>query len=118
MKGCVVAGDLADVKVRAATDLNVRVRVFGGDGGQILRYATQAVFDEDEVRSFTVPIDGNRPSVTFSWVDTTGQAGAVTLSGGHLPYPLPTIEGQLCAATLRSLGWTTNEVTGIGLDRL
>ena len=112
VEGVLVAGDLADVKVRAATGLNVRVRAFGGDGGQILRYATQAAFDEDEVRSFTVPLDGNRRSVTFSWVDTTGQAGAVTLSGGHLPFPLPTIEGELCAATLRSLGWTTNAVTG------
>ena len=112
VEGVVVAGDLADVKVRAATDLSVRVRAFGGAGGGVLRYATQAAFDEDEVRSFTVPLDGNRPSVTLSWVDTTGQAGAVTLSGGHLPYPLPTIEGELCDATLRSLGWTTDAVTG------
>ena len=112
VEGVVVAGDLADVKVRAATDLSVRVRAFGGAGGGVLRYATQAAFDEDEVRSFTVPLDGNRPSVTLSWVDTTGQAGAVTLSGRHLPYPLPTIEGELCDATLRSLGWTTDAVTG------
>ena len=112
VEGVVVAGDLADVKVRAATDLSVRVRAFGGAGGGVLRYATQAAFDEDEVRSFTVPLDGNRPSVTLSWVDTTGQAGAVTLSGGHLPYPLPTIEGELCDTTLRSLGWTTDAVTG------
>lgn len=112
VEGVLVAGDLADVKVRAATDLNVRVRAFGGDSGGVLRHASQTMLAENEVRSFTVPLDGDRPSVTLSWVDTTGQAGAVSLSGGHLPHPLPAVDGVLCDATVTSLGWSANAVTG------
>ena len=112
VEGVLVAGDLADVTVRAATDLDVRVRAFGGDSGGVLRHASQTTLVENEVRSFTAPLDGDRPSVTLSWVDATGQAGAVTLTGGHLPHPLPAVDGVLCDAAVTSLGWTTSAVTG------
>ena len=112
VEGVTVSGDFADVRVRAATDLELRVRGFGGDDGSSFRYATHTDLKEGDVGTFTIPLDGTRPSVTLSWVDPTTQAGAVTLSGSQIPYPLPSVDGVLCDAELMSLGWSSGSVTG------
>ena len=75
--------------LRAATDLDLRVRVYGGPTGGSLRFWGAASLDEGERIDYTLPLDGPLPSLTFSWEDTLGQAGAVALKGEQLPYPLP-----------------------------
>ena len=112
VEGLSVTGDRAAVTLRAATDLDLRVRSFGGSQGASLRFWGAATLDEGERVSYSLPLHGPRPSFTFSWEDTLGQAGAVTFEGGQIPYPLPEVEGELCTVALTSLGWTPGSVTG------
>ena len=46
-------------------------------------------------------------------MDTLGQAGAVTMEGGQIPYPLPAFDGELCDLRVVSLGWTPGAVEGV-----
>ena len=112
VEGLQVSGDRAKVTLRAATDLHLRVRAYGGREGRSLRFWGSASLDEGERTVYSVPLSGESPSLTFSWEDGLGQAGAVTLRDGQIPYPLPSAEGELCRLSVASLGWTPGSVEG------
>ena len=107
-----VSEDRAAVTLRAATGLDLRVRAFGGPQGRVLRFWGSARLDEGERIDYSLPLNGSKPSFTFSWEDTLGQAGAVTFKEAQLPYPLPAVEGVLCNVRVTSLGWTPGNVEG------
>ena len=113
VEGLTVSGDRAAVTLRAATTLDIRVRAFGGPEGTWLRFWGSASLDEGESIDYSLPLHGPVPSFTFSWEDTLGQAGALTVESDNIPYPLPEVEGELCDLRLTSLGWTTGVVTGV-----
>ena len=108
-----VSGDRAAVTLRAATDIDLRVRAFGGPQGTWLRFWGSASLDEGERIDYSLPLHGPNPSLTFSWEDTLGQAGAVTVEEAQLPFPLPSIEGELCNLRVTSLGWSPGAVEGV-----
>ena len=112
VEGVSVSRDRVNVSVRAATDISLKVRGYGGEGGGALRYAGMASLDEEEGATFNMPLSGDNPSVTLSWVDSLGQAGAFSLSGDQIPYPLPSVDGDLCDAELTSLAWSRTAVSG------
>ena len=112
VEGLTVSGDRAAVTLRAATPLDIRVRAFGGPPCGWLRFWGSASLDEGERIDYSLPLDGPNPSFTFSWEDTLGQAGAVTVEGGQIPYPLPAIDGELCDLRVVSLGWSPGAVEG------
>ena len=113
VNGLQVSGDTASVTLRAATGLDLRVRAFGGPEGQALRFWGSARLAEGERIDYSLPLNGPVPSFTFSWEDELGQAGAVTVKGAQIPYPLPEVAGNLCDLRVTSLGWTPGTVTGV-----
>ena len=108
-----VSGDRAAVTLRAATDLDIRVRAFGGGQGTALRFWGSASLDEGDRIDYSLPLNGPMPSFTVSWEDALGQAGALTVESEQIPYPLPVVEGELCDLRITSLGWTPGSVTGV-----
>ena len=108
-----VSGDRAAVTLRAATPLDIRVRAFGGPTGTWLRFWGSASLDEGESIDYSLPLHGPVPSFTFSWEDTLGQAGALTVESDNIPYPLPEVEGELCDLRMTFLGWTPGSVSGV-----
>ena len=108
-----VSGDRAHVTLRAATDLEIRVRAFGGLWGRELRYWSAAALDERGTVSYSLPLAGDEPSLTFSWKDGIGEGGAVTIRGEQITHPLPSVEGELCDLEVTSLGWTPGLVEGV-----
>ncbi len=113
VEGLTVSGDRAAVTLRAATDVDIRVRAFGGSEGRSLRFWGSATLAEGERIDYSLPLHGPVPSFTVSWEDGTGQAGALTVENEQIPYPLPEIEGELCDLRMTSLGWTTGTVSGV-----
>ena len=107
-----VSGDRAAVTLRAATDIDIRVRAFGGPDGASLRFWGSATLAQGERIDYSLPLHGPAPSFTVSWEDTLGQAGALTFEGAQLPFPLPVVEGELCGLRVTSLGWTPGAVSG------
>lgn len=107
-----VSGDRADVTVRAATDIELRTRAFGGPEGARLRFWGAATLAEGESVDYSLPLHGPAPSLIFSWVDALGQAGAFTITHERIPFPLPQIEGELCRLRIVSLGWTPGAIAG------
>ena len=112
VEGLTVTGDRAAVTLRAATDIELRVRAFGGSQGTALSFWGSATLAQGERIDYSLPLHGPAPSFTFSWEDTLGQAGALTVEHDQIPYPLPSVEGELCNVTLTSLGWTPGAVQG------
>ena len=108
-----VTGDRAAVRLRAAADLRLTARVRGGPEGETSRFVATASRDAGERVSYDVPLDGPSPSLVFSWQDELGQAGAVSLDGERLPWPLPAARGGLCSLRVTSLGWKPNAVEGV-----
>ena len=108
-----VSGDRAAVTLRAATDIDIRVRAFGGQEGASLRFWGSATLAEGERIGYSLPLHGPAPSFTVSWEDTLGQAGALTVEHEQIPYPLPKAEGELCDLRVTSLGWTPGAVSGV-----
>ncbi|MCY4528599.1 MAG: hypothetical protein OXD46_06165 [Chloroflexi bacterium] len=111
-EGLHVSNDRADVALRAATDLKLRVRAYGGRGGSALRFFGIANVAEGEAISYSLPLSGERPSLTFSWEDGIGQAGAFAIEGAQLPFPLPEIGGEICDLRVTSLDWTLGAIEG------
>ncbi len=107
-----VAGERAEVVLRAATEVDLRVRAYGGPEGRSLRAYATASLDAGERSTHDLPLDGPSPSLVFSWEDELGQAGAVSLDGERLPWPLPAATGELCSLRVVSLGWTPGVVEG------
>ena len=108
-----VSGDRAAVTLRAATDLDIRVRAFGGPEGSWLRFWGSATLAQGERIGYSLPLHGPAPSFTVSWEDGLGQAGALTFEEAQLPFPLPVVEGELCDLRMTSLGWTPGAVSGV-----
>ena len=113
VEGLTVSGDRAAVTLRASTALDIRVRAFGGSQGRSLRFWGSASLNEGERVDYDLPLHGPAPSFTVSWEDTLGQAGAVTVEPEEIPYPLPSVEGELCDLRLVSLGWSPGAVEGV-----
>jgi len=113
VEGLTVRGDRASVKVRAATQVDLRVQSFGGHDGSLLESWSAMRLGEGQSVEFSLPLDGPVPSLTFSWEDSLGQAGAVTVTHERIPYPLPQVEGELCDLRLASLGWMPGVVSGV-----
>ena len=108
-----VSGDRAAVTLRAATNIDLRVRAYGGPEGSWLRFWGSASLAEGERVGYSLPLHGPAPSFTVSWEDTLGQAGALTVKPEQIPYPLPEVEGELCDLRMTSLGWTPGAVSGV-----
>ena len=113
VEGLTVSGDRADVTLRAATDIELRAWAFGGPDGSWLRFWGAGRIGEGESVEYSLPLHGPAPSFTFSWEDSLGQAGAVTVPHERIPYPLPEIEGELCDLRLVSLGWRPRGLRGV-----
>ena len=108
-----VTGDTAQVSLRAAHDLDLKVRVFGGRTGKTLKMGANAVVHSGERKTYNLTLNGLSPSFTFSWVDSLGFSGAVSLKSDQLPYPLPEFDGELCDLEVISLEWTPGGVSGV-----
>ena len=108
-----VSGDTASVTLRAAHDLDLKVRVYGGRTGKTLRMGANTSLTAGQSRSYNLGLDGPTPSFTFSWVDALGRSGAVSLKSHQIPYPLPSAVGGLCDLELTSLEWTPGSITGV-----
>ena len=108
-----VSGDTAAVTLRAAHDLDLKVRVFGGRSGRTLKMGANTSLKAGQARSYNLTLDGPSPSFTFSWVDALGRSGAVSLKSDQIPYPLPKADGGLCDLELTSLEWTPGSITGV-----
>ena len=116
-----VTGDTAAVTLRAAHDLDLKVRVYGGRTGRTLKMGANATFHAGEAKSYNLVLDGPSPSFTFSWQDapvtSTGQAlgfsGAASLKSHQIPHPLPSVDGGLCNLEVTSLEWTPGRITGV-----
>ena len=113
VEGLTVSGDRAAVTLRAATNIDLRTRAYGGPEGTWLRFWGSATLDEGERVQYSLPLHGPAPSFTFSWEDGLGQAGAFTITHEWIPHPLPAVEGELCDLRLVSLGWTPGAVSGV-----
>ncbi|MDE2821961.1 MAG: hypothetical protein OXK79_00465, partial [Chloroflexota bacterium] len=111
-EGLRVSDDRAEVSLRAATDLKLRVRAYGGREGSALRFFGIANVAEGGSISYSLPLSGESPSLTFSWEDGIGQAGAFAIEEAMLPFPLPEIEGEVCDLGVTSLGWTPGVIEG------
>ena len=113
VEGLNVSGDRATITLRAATGVDIRIRAFGGPDGTRLRFYASDRLDEGEVSRYKFPLHGPVPSITVSWKDELGQAGALTVEHDEIPHPLPEAEGELCTVRLTSLGWTPGAVSGV-----
>ncbi len=113
VEGLTVSGERAEVVLRAAADLDLVVRAYGGPEGRWSRYYAVASLDQGERASYDLPLQGPSPSLVFSWTDELGQAGAVSLEGEQLPWPLPAGSGELCSLRVTSLGWTPGVLAGV-----
>ena len=113
VEGLAVSGDTANVTLRAAHDLDLKVRVYGGREGKTLRMGVNPSFRAGESKSYNLSLDGPSPSFTFSWVDALGRSGAVSLKSHQLPYPLPKADGGVCDLEVTSLEWTPGRITGV-----
>ena len=107
-----VSGDWAALTLRAATDLQVNVRAYGGDDGQTLVFRAASSLATGQRVSWDLPLSGEFPSITVSWQDELGEAGALSLEGAQLPHPLPSVEGELCDLSVTSLAWTPGSIVG------
>ena len=108
-----VSGNTAAVSLRAAHDLDLKVRVFGGRTGRTLKMGANAVVHSGERKTYNLSLDGPEPSFTFSWTDALGFSGAVSLRSGQIPYPLPKYDGGLCDLEVVSLEWTPGAINGV-----
>ena len=108
-----VSGDTATVGLRAAHDLDLRVRVFGGRTGRTLKMGANAIVHSGERKTYNLTLNGPKPSFTFSWTDSLGFSGAVSLKSHQIPYPLPTYDGELCNLEMASLDWTPGSIEGV-----
>ena len=108
-----VTGDTAAVTLRAAHDLELKVRVFGGRTGRTLKMGANSIVHSGERKTYNLTLDGPRPSFTFSWTDALGFSGAVSLKSHQIPYPLPKYDGELCDLEMVSLEWAPGSIRGV-----
>ncbi len=102
----------ATVVLKAATDLDVSIQVFGGDDGRTLIAHRSLELHQGERSTQQLVFDGEQPSFTFAWTDEFNQADAVTLAGAQLPHPLPQVDGEFCDLEVTKLEWRPGKVSG------
>ena len=107
-----VTASAATVVLKAAANLEVEVRAFGGADGREPTFHRENTPGTGGRLSYLLPLDGPVPSFTFAWRDEYAQAGAISLAGDQLPYPLPAVEGELCDLRLVSLVWRPDRIEG------
>ena len=107
------SGDTAAVTLRAAHDLDLKGRVFGGRTGKTLKMGFKTSLTAGQTASYNLTLNGPSPSFTFSWQDALGFSGAASLKNHQIPYPLPTAQGELCDLEVTSLEWTPGRITGV-----
>ena len=108
-----VGGDTAAVTLRAAHDLDLKVRVFGGSAGKTLKMAVNTAMRSGEAISYNLTLNGPAPSFTFSWRDALDRSGAVSVKSHQIPYPLPSADGDLCDLEVTALEWTPGRIRGV-----
>ena len=108
-----VSGDTAAVTLRAAHDLDLKGRVFGGRTGRTLKMGFNTSLAAGESKSYNLTLNGPSPSFTFSWQDALGFSGAASVKSHQIPYPLPSVDGELCDLEVTSLEWTPGRITGV-----
>ena len=108
-----VSGNTAAVTLRAAHDLDLKGRVFGGRTGETLKMGFNTSLRGGEAKSYNLTLNGPSPSFTFSWQDALGFSGAVSLKSHQIPYPLPSADGELCDLEVTSLEWTPGRIRGV-----
>ena len=113
IEGVSVTGNHANVTLRAAHDLDLKVRVYGGRIGRTLRMGANTSLRDGQAKSYNLSLDGPKPSFTFSWIDALGRSGAVSLKSDQIPFPLPQADGGLCDLELTSLEWTPGSISGV-----
>ena len=113
LEGLTVIDRTAWVTIRAATDLRLDARSYGGDDGRVLNFFVADHMQQGEAEIFGLSLDGPDPSYTFAWRDGLGQTGALALKGRQLPHPLPSVEGEVCSLRVTTLGWTPGEIRGV-----
>ena len=112
VEGLQVSRDTARVTLRAATELDIWARAYGGDQGSRSLFSGSARLMQGESIVYNLPLSGDAPSLTFSWADRLGQAGALSFKDHRLPYPLPSVDGEVCDVSVTSLGWRPGSVEG------
>ena len=120
VEGLSVTGDRAAVTLRAATELDIRVRAFGGPEGTLAAFLGLGdPWPRGSASTTRSPSTAPKPSFTVSWEDTLGQAGALTFEHEQIPYPLPAVEGELCDLRRRR-PWAgrPSAVSGVGRVRV
>ena len=113
IEGLAVTANHANVTLRAAHELHLRGRAYGGRSGRTLRMGFNTPMSAGQSKSYNLSLDGPSPSFTFSWVDALGRSGAVSLKSDQIPFPLPQAEGELCDLEMTSLEWTPGSITGV-----
>ncbi len=108
-----VSGDTAAVTLRAAHDLDLKGRVFGGRTGRTLKMGFNTSLAAGQSKSYNLTLNGPSPSFTFSWQDALGFSGAASLKSHQIPYPLPSVDGELCDLEVTALEWTPGRITGV-----
>ena len=108
-----ITGNHASVTLRAAHDLDLRVRAYGGRTGNTLRMGANSSFRSGQSRSYNLSLDGPSPSFTFSWVDALGRSGAVSLKSDQISYPLPQADGEVCDLEVTYLEWVPGNISGV-----
>ena len=89
-----VRSDRAYVTLRAATDLQLRVRAYGGPGGRSYLFFGVASLDEGETIDYSLPLNGEAPSLVFSWIDSLDQAGDGNVQGRAAAAPSALRRGE------------------------
>ncbi len=107
-----VTREAATVVLKAAANLEVEARAFGGPDGREPKFQRDDTLGQGGRSSYLMPLDGPAPSFTFAWRDEHGQAGAISLSGNQLPYPLPEVSGEVCDLRLVRLSWQSGTIDG------
>ena len=113
IEGLSVSGNHANVTLRAAHELKLRGRAYGGRSGRTLRMGFNTAMSAGQSKSYNLSLDGPSPSFTFSWVDALGRSGAASLKSDQIPFPLPQADGELCDLEMTSLGWTPGSIKGV-----
>ncbi len=108
-----VTGSEATVVLKAAAELDLNVQAYGGADGQLLVVNRSVQLRGGERTTQVLPLGGENPSFTFAWQDEHDAAGAVTLVGQQVPFPLPNVEGELCDLQLTKLEWKPGRLSGV-----
>ncbi len=108
-----VTGNTAAVTLRAAHDLDLKGRVYGGRTGRTLKMGVNSTFTAGQARTYNLTLNGPSPSFTFSWHDALDRSGAVSLKSHQIPYPLPSADGELCDLEVTSVEWTPGQISGV-----